>query len=64
MLRQQILTEYIIPGTREQYAMDPTGMGVTNVLVRGFKEGFRDRYGEGREDYRLPIIKGSDKVRT
>ena len=31
MLRQQILTEYgIIPGTREQYAMDPTtGMGVS-----------------------------------
>jgi len=30
VLRQQILTEYgIIPGTREQYAMDPsTGMGV------------------------------------
>ena len=30
MLRQQILTEYgIVPGTREQYAMDPTtGMGV------------------------------------
>ena len=31
MLRQQILTEYgIVPGTREQYAMDPsTGMGVS-----------------------------------
>ena len=31
MLRQQILTEYgILPGTREQYAMDPTtGMGVS-----------------------------------
>ena len=31
MLRQQILTEYgIIPGTREQYAMDPTtGLGVS-----------------------------------
>ena len=30
MLRQQILTEYgIVPGTREQYAVDPTtGMGV------------------------------------
>ena len=30
-LRQQILTEYgIVPGTREQYAMDPTtGMGVS-----------------------------------
>ena len=30
-LRNQILTEYgIIPGTREQYAMDPsTGMGVS-----------------------------------
>ena len=31
MLRQQILTEYgIVPGTREQYAMDPTtGLGVS-----------------------------------
>lgn len=31
VLRQQILTEYgIVPGTREQYAMDPTtGMGVS-----------------------------------
>ena len=31
MLRQQILTEYgLVPGTREQYAMDPnTGMGVS-----------------------------------
>ena len=30
MLRQQILTEYgLVPGTREQYAVDPTtGMGV------------------------------------
>jgi len=31
VLRQQILTEYgLVPGTREQYAMDPsTGMGVS-----------------------------------
>ena len=31
MLRQQILTEYgLVPGTREQYAVDPTtGMGVS-----------------------------------